>query len=73
MGIGGMAMLRQPLSCIALIMVVLGTAGGCSGEYVPPSRAIAQDIAATSAAGGGTPHLSSTTIFRDSDLAAPRR
>ncbi len=66
-------MLRRPLSCIAIIMVMFGTAGGCSGEYVPPSRAIAQDIAATSTAGGGTTHLSSTTTFRDSDLAAPRR
>ncbi len=66
-------MLRRPLSRIALAVVVLGIAGGCSGEYTPPSRAIAQDMAATSAGGGGTTHLSSTTTFRDSDLATPRR
>ena len=65
-------MLRQPLSRIAII-VVLGTVVGCSGEYTPPSRAIAQDMAATSASGGGTAHLSGTTTFRDSDFAASRR
>jgi hypothetical protein len=66
-------MLRQPLSRIAIIIVVLGTVVGCGGEYTPPSRAIAQDVAATSAGGGGTTHLSGTTTFRDSDFAAPRR
>jgi hypothetical protein len=70
--IGGVAMLCQPLFRIAII-VVLGAAGGCSGEYTPPSRAIAQDVAATSAGGGGTTHLSGTTTFRDSDLAPLRR
>jgi hypothetical protein len=66
-------MLRQPLSRIAIIIVVLGTVVGCSGEYTPPSRAVAQDIAATSAGGGGTTHLSTTTTFRDSDFAPLRR
>jgi hypothetical protein len=66
-------MTRRPLSPITLIVIALGATSACSGEYTPPSRAIAQDIAATSAGGGGTAHLSSTTTFRDSDLAAPRR
>jgi hypothetical protein len=66
-------MLRQPFSCTALIVTVLATVGGCTGEYTPPSRAIAQDMAATSAGGGGTAHLSHTITFRDSDLASPRR
>ena len=61
----------QPLYRIAII-VVLGTAAGCSGEYTAPSRAIAQDMAATSARAGGTTHLSGTTTFRDSDLAPLR-
>jgi hypothetical protein len=65
-------MRRGPLSLIALV-VVLGAASACSGEYTPPSRAIAQDMAATSAGGGGTTHLSATTTFRDSDLAPLRR
>jgi hypothetical protein len=54
-------------------MIALGGLSACSGEYTPPSRAIAQDMAATSAGGGGTTHLISTTNFRDSDLSSPRR
>ena len=65
-------MRRGSFSWIAIV-VMLGAASACSGEYTPPSRAIAQDMAATSAGGGGTAHLSHTTTFRDSDLASPRR
>ena len=66
-------MTRGPLSPIAMIVIALGAISACSGEYTPPSRAIAQDMAATSTGGGGTAHLSSTTNFRDSDLSSPRR
>lgn len=65
-------MTRRSPSTLAILLLALGTASGCSGEYVPPSRAIAQDMAATSAGGGSTARLTSTTNFRDSDLA-PRR
>lgn len=66
-------MTRRSPATLAILVVALGTASACSGEYVPPSRAIWQDMAATSAGGGSTARLTSTTNFRDSDLAAPRR